>query len=153
VCGSHEDYEVFQKTFVFWFNISEEIYTNPRSERLCELFRDHIYTLIECICKHCQLDPTSVRCFERASERASYDIAFECFILKIHFSHTAQQQTSIPPYKSDDFGEFRLKATDLVSDIVFIVEANKCFEKVKKEREIFLLKTNLESKNITSLSH
>lgn len=37
---------------------------------------------------------------------------------------------SIPPAKSDDFGDFRQKTTDLVADIVFIVESNKCFEKV-----------------------
>lgn len=36
----------------------------------------------------------------------------------------------MPPSKSDDFGDFRVKASDLVADIVFIVEANKCFEKM-----------------------
>lgn len=60
MCGTHEDYEVFQKSFVFWFNISEDIYTNPRSERLCEQFRSFVYTLIDCICKHCRLDPNHV---------------------------------------------------------------------------------------------
>lgn len=97
MCGTHEEYEVFQKTFVFWFSISEEIYTNPNSERLCEHFRQYVYSLIDCICKHCRLN---------------------------------ENHDSIPPSKSDDFGEFRLKASDLVSDIVFIVEANKCFEKM-----------------------
>lgn len=61
LCGTHEDYEVFQKTFDFWFSISEEIYTNPKSEKLCALFRDYIYSLIECLCKHCQLDANYVK--------------------------------------------------------------------------------------------
>lgn len=60
LCGTHEEYEVFQKTFEFWFNISEEIYTNPKSEKLCTFFREYIYSLIECLCKHCQLDANYV---------------------------------------------------------------------------------------------
>lgn len=97
MCGTHKEYEVFQKSFIFWFNVSEEIYTNPSSEKLCLQFRNFIYTLIDCICVHCRLDS----------------------------SHA-----SVPPAKSDDFGEFRLKSSDLVADVVFIVEANKCFEKI-----------------------
>jgi hypothetical protein len=60
MCGTHEDYEVFQKSFVFWFNISEEIYTNVNSENLCRRFRDYTYALIDCICKHCRLSPNHV---------------------------------------------------------------------------------------------
>ncbi len=97
MCGQHESYEVFQRSFLFWFNISEEIYTNPNSEKLCLLFRDYIYSLIDCICKHCRLDP---------------------------------DHSTIPPSKSDEFGDFRMKASDLVADVVFIVEANQCFEKM-----------------------
>lgn len=97
MCGSHKEYEVFQKSFIFWFNISEEIYTNENSEKLCLQFRNLIYTLIDCICVHCCLDASHV---------------------------------NIPPGKNDEFGEFRIKASDLVADVVFIVEANKCFEKV-----------------------
>jgi transportin-3 len=98
MCGAHEDYEVFQKSFIFWFNISEEIYTNSNSEKLCIQFKNFIYSLIDCICKHCRLSAT---------------------------------HQSVPPSKSDDFGDFRAKASDLVADIVFIVEGSKCFEKVK----------------------
>ena len=97
MCATHSDYEVFQKSFVFWFNVSEEIYTNPNSEKLARKFRDFIYPLIDCICKHCRLDP----------------------------SHDC-----VPPSKTDDFGEFRTKASDLVADVVFIVEANECFVKM-----------------------
>ncbi len=97
MCGAHAEYEVFQKSFIFWFNISEEIYTNPKSEHLCVQFRNFIYQLIECICRHCRL-------------RATHQ--------------------TVPPAKTDDFGDFRAKASDLVADIVFIVEGNKCFEKV-----------------------
>lgn len=97
MCSTHSDYDVFQKSFVFWFNVSEEIYTNTNSDKLCQKFRAFIYPLIDCICKHCRLDPT---------------------------------HDSVPPSKSDDFGEFRTKAFDLVSDVVFIVEPNECFEKM-----------------------
>jgi len=97
MCGTHKEYEVFQRSFIFWFNISEEIYTNANSEKLCLQFRSFIYPLIDCICVHCRLDPA---------------------------------HESVPPSKSDDFGEFRIKASDLLADIVFIVEANKCFEKM-----------------------
>ncbi len=100
MCGTHQTFEVFQKSFIFWFNISEEIYTNPNSEKLCLQFRTFIYSLIDCICVHCRLD---------------------------------SNHENVPPNKNDEFGEFRLKASDLVADIVFIVEANKCFEKVKKK--------------------
>jgi transportin-3 len=97
MCSSHSDYDVFQKSFVFWFNVSEEIYTNTNSDKLCQKFRNFIYPLIDCICRHCRLDPSH-----------------EC----------------VPPSKSDDFGDFRIKAFDLISDIVFIVEPNECFEKM-----------------------
>ena len=43
----------------------------------------------------------------------------------------------IAPGKSDEFGEFRQKASDLVADVVFIVEADKCFEKVTVQRGRF----------------
>lgn len=97
MCGTHKEYEVFQKSFIFWFNISEEIYTNPNSEKLCLQFRNFIYPLIDCICVHSRLEAT---------------------------------HTSVAPSKTEEFGEFRLKASDLVADIIFIVEANKCFEKM-----------------------
>jgi transportin-3 len=97
MCATHKEYEVFQRSFIFWFNISEEIYTNSQSDKLCVQFRNFIYPLIDSACKHCRL---------------------------------ASNHQSIPPSKSDDFGDFRVKASDLVADIVFIVEANKCFEKV-----------------------
>lgn len=97
MCAANKEYEVFQKTFIFWFNISEEIYTHQNSNKLCVQFRNFIYQLIDCICKHCRLN---------------------------------SNHQSIPPSKSDDFGDFRVKASDLIADIVFIVEANKCFEKM-----------------------
>lgn len=97
MCGTHEDYEVFQKSFIFWFNISEEIYTNSKCDKLCENFKSYIYNLIDCIYKHCQLN---------------------------------SEHQSVPPSRLDDFGEFRTKSADLVADIVFIIEANKCFEKL-----------------------
>jgi len=90
MCASHKEYEVFQKSFLFWFNISEEIYTQ-NSEKLCMQFRNFIYPLIDCLCKHSRL---------------------------------SVQHQSVPPSRSDDFGEFRIKASDLVADVVFIVEAN-----------------------------
>jgi transportin-3 len=98
MCGQHSGYEVFQKSFVFWFNTSEEIYTNTNSDKLCNKFREFIYPLIDLLCKHCQLEPDH-----------------DCVA---------------PSSKSDDFGDFRQKAADLISDIVFIVEANECFQKM-----------------------
>ncbi|RMZ93075.1 transportin-3 isoform X2, partial [Brachionus plicatilis] len=97
MCGTHEDYEVFQKSFVFWFNISEEIYTNSKCDKLCQNFKSYVYSLIDCIYKHCQLN---------------------------------KEHQSVPPSRLDEFGDFRVKAADLVADIVFIIEANKCFEKL-----------------------
>jgi transportin-3 len=97
ICSQNEDYEVFQKSFLFWFNISEEIYNNSNSEKLCLLYRSFIYTLIDCVWKHCCLDEGHV---------------------------------CIPPARSDDFGEFRLKASDLIADVVFMVDSNVSFEKM-----------------------
>lgn len=95
LCGTHAEYEVFQKSFLFWFNISEEIYTNPESDKLCKQFRDYVYTLVDCVCKHCRLDH--------------------------------ETESSL---RNEEFEDFRLKASDLIADVVFIVEANKCFEKM-----------------------
>jgi hypothetical protein len=39
-------------------------------------------------------------------------------------------KTGVPPSKSSEFGEFRLKASDLISDVIFIVGSNRCFENV-----------------------
>lgn len=97
MCGTHKEYEVFQKSFIFWFNISEEIYSSSKSEKLCIHFRNVIYSLVDCICMHSRLQPDHV---------------------------------TVPPSKNDEFGEFRLKASDLIADVVFIVEANKCFDKL-----------------------
>jgi transportin-3 len=95
--GTHKEYEVFHKTFIFWFNISEEIYTNPASEKLCLQFRPFIYQLVDHICIHCRLEA---------------------------------DHTNVAPLKNEEFGEFRLKASELVADVIFIVEAHKCFEKM-----------------------
>lgn len=93
MCGDGQcSYECFQKTFTFWFNVSEEIYTSSRSSELCELFAPHVNMLIECIYQHCRLG---------SSQDAS---------------------------DYDDILEFRSRASDLVADIVFIVQASKCFE-------------------------
>lgn len=94
LCATSSDFDVFQRSFLFWFNISEEIYTNSNSEKLCIQFKPYIYSLIEYVCKHCQMD----------------------------------NQESMA--RMDDFEDFRVKASDLVADVVFIVEANKCFEKM-----------------------
>ena len=96
MCGANDDYEVFQRSFLFWFNISEEIYTNAKCEKLCQQFNSSVYALIDCICRHCRLDP--------------------------------KHGESFPP--SEQFAEFRHRASDLVADIVFVVEANQCFEKL-----------------------
>ena len=37
-----------------------------------------------------------------------------------------------PPGKTSDFGEFRNKVSDLVSDIIFMVEANDCFKQLQQ---------------------
>jgi hypothetical protein len=42
----------------------------------------------------------------------------------------AFQKVGVPPNRHSDFGDFRTKVTDLVSDIIFIVEANECFKQV-----------------------
>lgn len=53
-------FEVFQKSFVFWFNVSEDIYSHPQSETISKLFESYVEHLIECLCKHCRLPPNHV---------------------------------------------------------------------------------------------
>ena len=84
MCATHKDYEViiyshfhsiifinfspqptkkkiFQKSFIFWFTISEDIYTNEHSEEACNNFLSYVESLLEAICKHCRLPMNHVK--------------------------------------------------------------------------------------------
>jgi hypothetical protein len=53
-------FKIFQKSFIFWFNISEDIYTNEHSEEACNNFQKYVENLLENICKHRRLPQNHV---------------------------------------------------------------------------------------------
>ena len=56
MCATHKEYEVFSKSFTFWMNLSEAVYTNTNCDKLCEKLSNFVYPLVDCITKHCQLE-------------------------------------------------------------------------------------------------
>lgn len=63
MCATHKEYEVFSKSFIFWMNLSEAVYTNSNCDKLCEKLGNFIYPLVDCITKHCQLQLSHVTSF------------------------------------------------------------------------------------------
>lgn len=55
------------------------------------------------------------------------------------------------PDENDDFGEFRLRVSELIKDVVFIVGSSQCFTQVRfcvKDKDrlvLYLLKTGFGS--------
>lgn len=52
------------------------------------------------------------------------------------------------PDENDDFGEFRLRVSELIKDVVFVVGSSQCFTQVRfcvrnmNRKMLYFLKTN-----------
>ena len=59
MCCQHLDYEMPEVTFNLWYRLSEELYT-INDDALVAVFKPQIETLINTLCRHCQIEPDTV---------------------------------------------------------------------------------------------
>ena len=62
MCCQHPDYEMPDVTFNLWYRLSEELYSLNNDE-LVTVFKPKIETLINTLCRHCQIEPDTVNWF------------------------------------------------------------------------------------------
>ena len=60
LCCQHPDYEIPDVTFNLWYRLSEELYTR-NDDAMVAVFKPQIETLINTLCRHCQIEPDTVR--------------------------------------------------------------------------------------------
>ena len=106
-CAKHTDYEVAEKTYSFWYRLSERIYQRE-DVKFWDLYRPHIEALILALCGQCRFDddrqdiPDSQDDFVEFRHRTIelvYDLVFvvgslTCF--KKLYSTIAGQQVAWP---------------------------------------------------------
>ena len=59
LCCQHPDYEIPDVTFNLWYRLSEELYTR-NDDAMVAVFKPQIETLINTLCRHCQIEPDTV---------------------------------------------------------------------------------------------
>lgn len=127
-------------SFNFWYRLGEHLY-KINDAALNGIFRPYIQRLLHCLARHCQLDPDHVgspASVPRGSPAASR------LVTSAHF-FTGQDGI---PEDTDDFGEFRMRVSDLVKDVIFLVGSMECFSQVlpaPPPRRLDLLKPRFET--------
>lgn len=110
-------------SFNFWYRLGEHLY-KINDAALHSIFRPYIQRLLHCLARHCQLDPDHV---SPGPVRATLD--FKGKRKESRFCHVCSEQDGIPE-DNDDFGEFRVRVSDLVKDVIFLVGSMECFSQV-----------------------
>lgn len=109
-------------SFNFWYRLGEHLY-KINDAALNGIFRPYIQRLLHCLARHCQLDPDHVRASPTVFCRTLG------FLLHLITSALFTGQDGIPE-DTDDFGEFRMRVSDLVKDVIFLVGSMECFSQV-----------------------
>lgn len=125
MCVGHHDYEVAEITFNLWYVLSEELYQKNTKE-LTEMFKPYIERLITALCRHCQMEPDC--------EGNSCWTTFPNFLIITIILFVGLLS------EGDEFKDFRLKVSELIKDVVFIVGSSSCF------KQMFI---NLQSEGVT----
>lgn len=107
-------------SFNFWYRLGEHLY-KINDVALHSIFRPYIQRLLHCLARHCQLDPDHVR--------TSLLHCWSCICQNISVNRYCFSQEGIPE-DTDDFGEFRMRVSDLVKDVIFLVGSMECFAQV-----------------------
>lgn len=56
MCVGHHDYDVAEKTFNFWYLLSEALYQQQKKMAV-DLCRPYVERLVTALCRHCQMEP------------------------------------------------------------------------------------------------
>ncbi|MGH0114663.1 UNVERIFIED_CONTAM: hypothetical protein FKN15_031805 [Acipenser sinensis] len=141
ICAGHPQYEVVEISFNFWYRLGEHLYKTS-DPVLHGLFRPFIQRLLHALARHCQLDPDHVveisfnfwyRLGEhlyKTSDPVLHGL-FRPFIQRL--LHALARHCQLDPdhegvpEDTDDFGEFRMRVSDLVKDLIFLVGSMECF--------------------------
>uniref|UniRef100_A0A4W3HCH4 Transportin-3-like n=1 Tax=Callorhinchus milii TaxID=7868 RepID=A0A4W3HCH4_CALMI len=94
-CVSHEQYEVAEITFNFWYRLAETLH-KMKDHSMNHVFRPYFQRLIQSLTFHSQMDPDHEGVLE----------------------------------ETDDFFEFRLRVSDLLKDVLFLIGASEFFSRL-----------------------
>lgn len=129
-------------SFNFWYRLGEHLY-KTNNPALHSVFRPYIQRLLHSLARHCQLDPDHVSHCAVVLPKALPAQLYSCLwgllsstpptMPPLSFSST---QEGIPE-DTDDFGEFRMRVSDLVKDVIFLVGSVECFSQVLNMLVIF----------------
>lgn len=113
-------------SFNFWYRLGENLY-KINDGSLHGVFRPYIQRLLHCLARHCQLEPDHVSVgAESGRRRRAPDGRRPLSALCLGFA-----QEGVPE-ETDDFGEFRMRVSDLVKDVIFLVGSMECFSQVRR---------------------
>ena len=70
-CCEHPDYDISDITFALWYRLSEELYQRD-DDLLTAKFRPYIERLVNCLCKHCQMEPDMEGVLEESEDFTNF---------------------------------------------------------------------------------
>jgi len=73
MCCQHLDYEMPEVTFNLWYRLSEELYT-INDDALVAVFKPQIETLINTLCRHCQIEPDTIGILEEREDFTEFRV-------------------------------------------------------------------------------
>ncbi|XP_038639310.1 transportin-3-like isoform X3 [Scyliorhinus canicula] len=94
-CVGHEQYEVAEITFNFWYRLAETLH-KMKDPSVNQIFRPYFQRLTQSLTFHSQMDPDHEGVLD----------------------------------ETDDFFEFRLRVSDLLKDIIFLIGASEFFSRL-----------------------
>ncbi|XP_048376990.1 transportin-3-like isoform X1 [Stegostoma tigrinum] len=94
-CVGHEQYEVAEITFNFWYRLAETLH-RMKDPSVNQIFRPYFQRLTQLLTFHSQMDPDHEGVLD----------------------------------ETDDFYEFRLRVSDLLKDIIFLIGASEFFSQL-----------------------
>ena len=102
-------------TFNLWYRLSEELYEKD-SEPLTAFFKPYVENLVVTLCRHCQMD---------AGIGAKSPL-FMVVKSNLTWIRSSTDQLDLLE-EDDDFFDFRSRVTELIKDVVYVVESHTLF--------------------------
>lgn len=125
-CIACYDYEVARITFHLWYRVSEELYRGAGrdSPALTAQFKPYIEQLITELTRHSQMDA------DHEGLLAEHDDLFVSEKTKILTNAANYDRLLYILFYHCILQDFRKKVSELINDVVFIVESIKCFQQM-----------------------
>ncbi|KAL2303317.1 hypothetical protein Nmel_010787, partial [Mimus melanotis] len=149
ICAGHPQYEVVEISFNFWYRLGEHLYKTDDAV-IHSIFKAYIQRLLHALARHCQLDSDhelavcaqaggvslgTACCGTGGQECCSWIRITDAALAVAEWSlDSPELPPCLPPLpqegvpeETDDFGEFRMRVSDLVKDLIFLVGSVECF--------------------------